>query len=359
MRKTAREKYIEGLEDAAGSLFSFNVHIRIRLKETGQLSGAYDEFNAWKEETAALIERYSGHDDSDQFLNQFALNPNDLSIDYVTDAMHRYDLLVTELSTIDVRRGYDDDVRIPLEQLDELFERLADSLKRSTDSEHLDNQTASEGLRRWKEHAHSVLTTLVGEGEAAEIYSMKPANSSWGNPDGSIEERYAMYLKYIRNLKEDIQKYPHHLVPGDCGPEFPRTMASTKSQSYVDGSRLQELKSIKSQDIDLSRLIALCSELNVTSSGGAHHATGMLVRAIMDHVPPIFGVSGFGQVTNNYAGSRSFKEAMAALDSAARKIGDAHLHTQIRKSEVLPTATQVNFSQQLDMLLAEVVRLLK
>src|SRR5438874_920787 len=109
MRQTAREKYIEGLKDAAGSLLSFNVHLRIRLKKTGQRGGAYEEFNAWKQATAALIDRYSGHDDSEQFFNQFALNPNDLSIDYITDAIHRYDLLVNEFSTIDVRRGYDDD----------------------------------------------------------------------------------------------------------------------------------------------------------------------------------------------------------------------------------------------------------
>jgi hypothetical protein len=79
----------------------------------------------------------------------------------------------------------------------------------------------------------------------------------------------------------------------------------------------------------------------------------------MDHVPPIFGVSSFAEVASNYGGSRSFKESMSSLASAARKIADAHLHTQIRARESLPTATQVNFAPQLDFLLAEIVRLLK
>jgi len=49
---------------------------------------------------------------------------------------------------------------------------------------------------------------------------------------------------------------------------------------------------------------------------------------------------------------------MAHLENSARRIADAHLHTQIRARETLPTATQVNFSNDLDVLLAEIVRIL-
>jgi hypothetical protein len=128
---------------------------------------------------------------------------------------------------------------------------------------------------------------------------------------------------------------------------------------YVAATRMQELRELRPTGFDLSRLIALCEELNAVSVVGAHHATAMLMRAVMDHVPPLFGVSSFAQVASNYGGSKSFKEAMHVLESAARKIGDAHLHTQIRARESLPAETQVNFAPQLDFLLAEVVRLLK
>jgi hypothetical protein len=40
-------------------------------------------------------------------------------------------------------------------------------------------------------------------------------------------------------------------------------------------------------------------------------------------------------------------------------VADAHLHMPIRKSETLPTAQQINCSLQLDMLLAEIVRITK
>jgi len=52
-----------------------------------------------------------------------------------------------------------------------------------------------------------------------------------------------------------------------------------------------------------------------------------------------------------------FKETMLHLENAARKVGDAHLHMPIRKSETLPTAQQVNCGQQLDVLLSEIVRI--
>lgn len=79
----------------------------------------------------------------------------------------------------------------------------------------------------------------------------------------------------------------------------------------------------------------------------------------MDHVPPIFGSSSFQQVANNYSGAKSFKEAMQNLENSSRKISDYYLHSQIRKSESLPNVTQIDFSNNVDFLLSEVIRLLK
>jgi hypothetical protein len=85
-----------------------------------------------------------------------------------------------------------------------------------------------------------------------------------------------------------------------------------------------------------------------------------LTRALLDHVPPIFGKQSFAEVANNYGGGgKSFRESMLHLERSARNIGDAHLHIQIRNSESLPTSTQVNFSNDIDVLLAEIVRVLR
>ena len=129
-------------------------------------------------------------------------------------------------------------------------------------------------------------------------------------------------------------------------------------QNYVNLSRIIELSKIKSGDYDLSRLINLCKELNVASKHKSCHSVIMLVRAILDHIPPIFGKNNFQEVTNNYGG-KSFKASMLYLENSSRNIANSVLHVQIRKKEVLPNRTQVNFTNDLEVLLAEIVRILK
>jgi hypothetical protein len=356
MRTTAREKYVAGLEDALEQLRD----IRRRLEnQGGDLKQAVDALNAWKDDVAKHIETYGGRDDAKLFRTTAEFDSGGgISGAAILKGIATYDDLIEgvlrKLPEADVKGGYSEDLRAPLEQLDELSERLLDAYRRSIREDRVDYQTAEEGLRRWREHAYKYLSHIVGEDEAGEIYSMRPAETSWGNPEGSTEEQYEMYVKYLRNLKEEIQKYPNHLVA-----PFPSVALALNTSQFVHPTRLAELARLKSQSFDLSRLGRLSEELNITWRNGAYHATAMLVRAILDHVPPIFGVSSFAEVASNYAGSKSFKEAMAGLEVAARKIADAHLHTRIRKSETLPTSTQVNCSQQLDVLLAEIVRILK
>jgi hypothetical protein len=101
----------------------------------------------------------------------------------------------------------------------------------------------------------------------------------------------------------------------------------------------------------------MCEEANASYEQGNYYAAAMLARSIINHVPLVFGLKTFKEVVNNYPGTQSFKETMRHLDEASRKIADAHLHETMRASEVLPTAQQVNCSQQLDVLLAEIVRI--
>lgn len=132
-----------------------------------------------------------------------------------------------------------------------------------------------------------------------------------------------------------------------------------RKPSYVDPSRLAELRAKVSLTFDLKRLVRLIEELNIAYENDCHMATAMLVRAIADHVPPIFACKTFGELANNYQGSKSFKGSMQRLDQSLRNIADAHLHVQIRPTEVLPTAPQADFRADLDVLLSEVVRVVK
>jgi len=128
--------------------------------------------------------------------------------------------------------------------------------------------------------------------------------------------------------------------------------------NFVHPARIKELKALKNTDFDISKLVRFCEELNIAFSCECYLSTAMLVRAIADHIPPIFEKNTFTEVSNNH-GSKSFKESMKNLDNSSRKISDSHLHTQIRKKDVLPISNQVDFSNDLDVLLAEIYRVLK
>ena len=135
------------------------------------------------------------------------------------------------------------------------------------------------------------------------------------------------------------------------------TPSESESPSYVSPSRIAALVELKSDKYDFKRLVLLLQELNSASSNSNYLSMAFLVRAIIDHVPPIFDCETFGQVANNYPGTRSFKKNMDHLHNALRNVADSYLHTHIRSKEDLPTFLQIDFRSQLDQLLGEVIRI--
>jgi hypothetical protein len=140
-------------------------------------------------------------------------------------------------------------------------------------------------------------------------------------------------------------------------------LGAPQKPPYVASSRIAELQALKNPKWDPRRLIRMLQELNLAHANGMDMATAMLVRAITDHVPPIFGKTRFADVAAQHsAGSidgRSFKGVMSHLTDSMKHIADGVLHVHIRTKETLPSPTQVDFSQSLDVLLGEVVRLLR
>ena len=108
----------------------------------------------------------------------------------------------------------------------------------------------------------------------------------------------------------------------------------TTARAYVDPDRIAELKTISNSSFDLTKLVRLCEELNICFAGECYLSIAMIVRAVLDHVPPIFLCARFAELANNYKGSKSFKESMLNLENSSRKIADQHLHTQVRVSQL-------------------------
>ena len=132
-----------------------------------------------------------------------------------------------------------------------------------------------------------------------------------------------------------------------------------KNGLFIDSQRIKELKTNTSRKYDLSRLIRMCEEINDNFSKKNYISVIVLVRTILNHVAPIFDFKSFTEVSNNYKCERSLKDTFQHLENSSRKIADGYLHIPIRDKEVLPTLTQVNFSQDTDSLLGEIVRILK
>nr|WP_199158676.1 hypothetical protein [Pedobacter sp. ASV2] len=136
--------------------------------------------------------------------------------------------------------------------------------------------------------------------------------------------------------------------------------AEAKGQeNFINIERINDLRSIQSNSFDFSKLIILCIELNSNWKIGNYYTVGLLLRTIINHVPPLFGnFTTFLEVCANY-GNQSFKKNMNFLNISLRSIADSYTHDLIRKKEILPNSQQVDFRPNVDLLLAEVVRINK
>ncbi len=157
-----------------------------------------------------------------------------------------------------------------------------------------------------------------------------------------IDNLYSAYdaKAELDALLPDIEAALEHLDDGGLDP--------VNKTTVIADSRLVELRSLTSSDFDFRKLVRMCEEINSVYALGCYYATAMLIRGLLDHVPPIFGLGTFREVSNNYAGGgKSFKESMQHLENISRKVADGHLHMPIRKSESLPTSHQVDCGQPL------------
>ena len=182
-----------------------------------------------------------------------------------------------------------------------------------------------------------------------------------------LDEEYTTWQNHLKNVRfsQDESSLPIQmaelkaLVIGMVGKLERLSSIATDNGgvAFIDPKRIEEIRLLKTNSFDFKKLLELCREINICYATESYFAVAILTRAILDHIPPIFGVNSFNEVVNNYNGGKSFKELMLQLGNQSRKIADLHLHGQIRSDEVLPTRTQVNFQPALDMLLSEIIRI--
>ncbi len=220
------------------------------------------------------------------------------------------------------------------------------------------------------EVSHWLTNRFPDSGVSAEWASQSNSNLSMGGQYSDNSADWAIFRLRVEERLRWLGRLPQKLEIAKLSFAFTSQNEAiqsggkdielnTTSKAYVDPTRISEIKKISNQNYDLTKLARLCEELNICFAGECYLSIAMLTRSILDHIPPIFGHSSFAEVANNYAAGKSFKQAMQNLEKSSRNISDYYLHSQIRKSESVPNATQINFSNELDFLLAEITRILR
>jgi hypothetical protein len=94
-------------------------------------------------------------------------------------------------------------------------------------------------------------------------------------------------------------------------------MSATNARKGISRLKpIDELSEVVLPKLDLGKLIRMCEELNECFARQNYLACALLIRAAMNHIPPVFGFRTFKEVVANRG--RSVKSALELLDDDAR-----------------------------------------
>ncbi len=133
---------------------------------------------------------------------------------------------------------------------------------------------------------------------------------------------YQAIAMYVKDFPDEIKRFIFE-IKKTAKTSSSVAIMDGKVGFYVESSTILQLSEIKSENFDLTRLIKLCKELNDNYSLGNYLSCGMILRSILDHVPPVFKMKSFEEVSSNY-GSQSFKDVVKPLQESTKKIVDPY-----------------------------------
>jgi hypothetical protein len=177
-----------------------------------------------------------------------------------------------------------------------------------------------------------------------------------GDPDASEMlapfEMSPEHISYAYEYKANLQGVIDYLREVSSDTTY---AGSVRTNSlFLDEGTLRELRSKKSDAFDLRKLVRFCEELNDSYARANYLASVLLIRAVMNHVPPIFDCRTFAEVTAQ--SGKSLKGIFQRLEEGSRPIADLHTHAVIRRKEMLPTKHQVEpYKAGFELLIQEII----
>jgi hypothetical protein len=147
-----------------------------------------------------------------------------------------------------------------------------------------------------------------------------------------------------------IRKPPGSAITTLAEPSEP---ANPVDNSYVNRQVIDEIRAkAGTSQFNVVKLLKLIEELNHNYKRRHSYAAHALLRAILDHVPPILGQTDFNAVANNYSWTRTDKSYLKKLRDFRDQADDA-LHRQISAQADLLDFDDMPTSIYVDRLLQE------
>ncbi|MFD5536678.1 hypothetical protein ACFWIJ_02175 [Streptomyces sp. NPDC127079] len=142
-------------------------------------------------------------------------------------------------------------------------------------------------------------------------------------------------------------------LPTVTGAIIPRTVLPPEEPpQYVDEDLIKELETKQGHTrLSPDKLLQLMRELNACFRGGHAYACHALVRAIIDHVPPILGQKSFQAAASNYAWPTEADRKYAKKLLEFKNQADDVMHRQIRTSRGVITMHDVPLRAYINALL--------
>ena len=145
-------------------------------------------------------------------------------------------------------------------------------------------------------------------------------------------------------------------LPTVTGAIIPRaTLPPEEPPQYVNEDLIKELEAKQGHTrFSLDKLLQLLRELNACFRDDHVYACHALVRAIIDHVPPILGCQSFEQAASSYKWTKTDKKYVQRLLEFKVQADDV-MHRQIRTSRSVITMHDLLNSGYINALLRECI----
>lgn len=162
--------------------------------------------------------------------------------------------------------------------------------------------------------------------------NVKPDGTSW---EVTLSEEGLIPYADVSTVEEYIAKVAERIIAETGANENATVGKAEETRSrvviapYVNESLIDELEELGSTSWQLGKLVSMLRELNANYAAEHTYSCLMLCRAIIDHVPPLFGRASFTDVVSQVKGTTD-KNYLRLLKES-RFIGDDVLHRRIGK----------------------------